>query len=275
MATPGRVSKACRRLTLGRVPHGTAGPRRGCRGPRTDNAARAVAAAHHQGLADLRAAHRAASRQPRDSRTARPGSGGGQSENISRIRPPTIECLSLTSSWVWQGKETASRSSKPATTWRAATRTTCSIARSLCSSEAWEEAPGCFATLLRRISFGVWLKEQRSPTSLERKRWPCLSAHLGAGLRLRAAARGLHLDAEPVEAVLDSCGKVHDARLASHQPFGTRVVASRQCAASRKRALRRGGAIPMRRWKAGRAWWMDAGRWWTVSTPTVNVSSSP
>ena len=35
------------------------------------------------------------------------------------------------------------------------------------------------------LAFGVWLKEERYPTPLERKRWPCLSAHLGAGLRLR------------------------------------------------------------------------------------------
>jgi DNA-binding NarL/FixJ family response regulator len=62
------------------------------------------------------------------------------------------------------------------------------------------------------IAFGVWLKEQRCPTPLERKRWPCISAHLGAGLRLRAATRCLHLDAEDVEAVLDSGGKVLDAR---------------------------------------------------------------
>jgi hypothetical protein len=62
------------------------------------------------------------------------------------------------------------------------------------------------------VAFGVWLKEQRFPTTVERKRWPCVSAHLGAGLRLRAAARRLQLDAEPVEAVLDSGGRVHDAR---------------------------------------------------------------
>ena len=59
----------------------------------------------------------------------------------------------------------------------------------------------------------MWLKEQRCPTPLERKRWPCISAHLGAGLRLRAATRRLQLDAEDVEAVLDSGGKVLDARV--------------------------------------------------------------
>ena len=38
-------------------------------------------------------------------------------------------------------------------------------------------------------------------------------AHLGAGLRLRAATRRLQLDAEDVEAVLDPGGKVLDARV--------------------------------------------------------------
>ena len=54
------------------------------------------------------------------------------------------------------------------------------------------------------MAFGVWLKEERVPTALERKRWPCVSAHLGAGLRLRVAARNVGLEAEPVEAVLDA-----------------------------------------------------------------------
>ena len=62
------------------------------------------------------------------------------------------------------------------------------------------------------MAFGVWLKDERSPTALERKRWPCVSAHVGAGLRLRLAARNFRLDAAPVEAVFDAEGKVHDAR---------------------------------------------------------------
>src|SRR6185503_20071004 len=37
-------------------------------------------------------------------------------------------------------------------------------------------------------------------------------AHLGAGMRLRAATRGLQLDHAPVEAVLDSGGRVQHAR---------------------------------------------------------------
>ena len=62
------------------------------------------------------------------------------------------------------------------------------------------------------VAFGVLLKEQRRCTHMERKRWPHVSAHLGAGLRLRAVAHRLRLDAEPVEAILDSGGKLHDAR---------------------------------------------------------------
>jgi DNA-binding NarL/FixJ family response regulator len=85
------------------------------------------------------------------------------------------------------------------------------------------------------ISFGVLLREQRSPTSLERKRWPCLAAHLGAGLRLRAAAKRLDLDAEPVEAVLDSCGKVHDARLQATSPSARESLRRAVCRIERAR----------------------------------------
>lgn len=68
------------------------------------------------------------------------------------------------------------------------------------------------------IAFGVWLKEERNPTALERARWPYVSAHLGAGLRLRQTARDLRLDADGVEAVLDAGGKVHDARASAVSP---------------------------------------------------------
>ena len=62
------------------------------------------------------------------------------------------------------------------------------------------------------VAFGVWLKEFRCPTAVERTRWSCISAHLGAGMRLRAATRRLQLDSAPVEAVLDSGGRVQHAR---------------------------------------------------------------
>ena len=51
-----------------------------------------------------------------------------------------------------------------------------------------------------------------TPTKTERKRWPLVASHLGAGLRLRAFVKSLALDAEPVEAIFDSSGKLQDAR---------------------------------------------------------------
>lgn len=42
----------------------------------------------------------------------------------------------------------------------------------------------------------------------ERKRWPLVISHLAAGLRLRQVARNLRLDANAVEAILDSSGRV-------------------------------------------------------------------
>jgi DNA-binding NarL/FixJ family response regulator len=86
------------------------------------------------------------------------------------------------------------------------------------------------------VAFGVWLTEQRSPTPLERKRWPCVAAHLGAGLRLRAAARRLQLDAEPVEAVLDSGGKVHDARVAATSSSARELLRAAVCRIETARA---------------------------------------
>ena len=62
------------------------------------------------------------------------------------------------------------------------------------------------------VAFGTYVKDYRKPSALERKRWPQIAAHLGAGLRLRSIARGLSLDSASIEAVLDSSGKVHDAR---------------------------------------------------------------
>jgi DNA-binding NarL/FixJ family response regulator len=44
---------------------------------------------------------------------------------------------------------------------------------------------------------------------LERKRWPQIAAHIGAGLRLRSKLRSLSQDALPVEAILDSQGRMH------------------------------------------------------------------
>jgi DNA-binding NarL/FixJ family response regulator len=51
-----------------------------------------------------------------------------------------------------------------------------------------------------------------TPTALERKRWPLMVSHLGAGLRLRALAESLSLDASPVEGIFDPGGKIYEAR---------------------------------------------------------------
>ena len=58
-----------------------------------------------------------------------------------------------------------------------------------------------------------WLfSKTTTPTALERNRWSLVASHLGAGLRLRAIASSLTLDAEPVEAIFDPSGKLHDVR---------------------------------------------------------------
>jgi DNA-binding CsgD family transcriptional regulator len=62
------------------------------------------------------------------------------------------------------------------------------------------------------VAFGTLLKDERKPSAMERKRWPQIAAHLGAGLRLRNVARALSFDSAPVEAVLDSSGAMHDGR---------------------------------------------------------------
>jgi hypothetical protein len=62
------------------------------------------------------------------------------------------------------------------------------------------------------IIIAMALKKCRKPTAMERKRWSRVAAHLGAALRLRKVMQRPTLDAEPVEAVLDSSGNVHEVR---------------------------------------------------------------
>jgi hypothetical protein len=62
------------------------------------------------------------------------------------------------------------------------------------------------------VTLSTLLKERRDATSLERKRWPQVAAHIGAGLRLRNKLRNLSKEALPVEAVLDSQGRMHDGQ---------------------------------------------------------------
>jgi hypothetical protein len=77
---------------------------------------------------------------------------------------------------------------------------------------------GCATGTGESVTFMALLKERRKLTALEGKRWPQVAAHIGAGLRLRGKLRKLSKDALPVEAVLDSQGKMHDGqRAATHK----------------------------------------------------------
>ena len=64
---------------------------------------------------------------------------------------------------------------------------------------AWRET--CSWRVLTAAHRSAWpsvfLKEFRRTTAVERTRWSCISAHLGAGMRLRAATRRLRLTAPP------------------------------------------------------------------------------
>lgn len=65
------------------------------------------------------------------------------------------------------------------------------------------------------VVFAAVHKETVEPTPLQRKRWPQIAAHVGAGLRLRATADKLPLDSPSSEAIFDPGGKLHDARAAA------------------------------------------------------------
>ncbi len=65
-----------------------------------------------------------------------------------------------------------------------------------------------------------WLfSKTTTPTKLERKRWPLVASHLGAGLRLRTFVESLALDSAPVEAVFDPSGKLQEARCDAKKSF--------------------------------------------------------
>lgn len=78
-----------------------------------------------------------------------------------------------------------------------------------------------------------------TPTPTERKRWPLMVSHLGAGLRLRSAARNFSFDDSPVEAILDPSGKVHDLRGGADRPPAREVL--RQAVRSIERVRTRAG----------------------------------
>ncbi len=57
-----------------------------------------------------------------------------------------------------------------------------------------------------------------SPTPLERRRWPLITSHLGAGLRLREIGQSINVHSSAVEAVFDAGGKLLDARRKTQSP---------------------------------------------------------
>jgi len=56
------------------------------------------------------------------------------------------------------------------------------------------------------------LPAEENSTATERRRWAKAAAHLGAGLRLRARVSRIDLDDSAVEAILDSAGRLTEAR---------------------------------------------------------------
>ena len=64
----------------------------------------------------------------------------------------------------------------------------------------------------RAMSLYVGFLSETPPTPLERKRWPLMTSHLAAGLRLRSVARAFSLDSVSVEAIFEPGGKEYDLR---------------------------------------------------------------
>ena len=120
----------------------------------------------------------------------------------------------------------------------------------------------CFSGTGWGVGLTVALPERRDSTILERKRWSQVAAHLGAGLRLRKFARELSLDADPVEAVLDSSGNLHDARARAAEADGAGKSA-RSRAPDRTRSNDRGARRSRRRARQlawARRWALVVGR---------------
>jgi len=108
------------------------------------------------------------------------------------------------------------------------------------------------------VIFAAFSREPTRPSPIERKRWQQLSAHLGAGMRLRALGRSLSLDGEPVEAILDSSGKLHDARNEAVEPCARDALraAVRRIEKSRSRAGRADPDAALDAWEG-----LVDGRW--------------
>jgi DNA-binding NarL/FixJ family response regulator len=111
----------------------------------------------------------------------------------------------------------------------------------------------------RGLVINLVLDAPRRSTPIERRRWTRCAAHIGAGLRLRAAIPRLEtLDAAPIEAIFDGSGKLYDARDGATSKTAREVLrnAVRHVDKARSAAGRSDSDTALERWEA-----LVRGRW--------------
>src|SRR3984957_12217650 len=111
----------------------------------------------------------------------------------------------------------------------------------------------------RGLGLTLLLDEVRRSTQAERRRWARCAAHIGAGLRLRAMAPQLGtLDGEPIEAIFDGGGNLHEARNAATSKTARELLraAVRQAESARSAKGRRNPDEALDAWEA-----LIRGRW--------------
>ena len=111
----------------------------------------------------------------------------------------------------------------------------------------------------RGLGLTLLLDEVRRSTQAERRRWARCAAHIGAGLRLRAMVPQLRtLDGEPIEAIFDGSGHLHEARSAATSKTARELLraAVRQAERARSAKGRRNPDEALDAWEA-----LIRGRW--------------
>jgi DNA-binding CsgD family transcriptional regulator len=111
----------------------------------------------------------------------------------------------------------------------------------------------------RGLGLTLLLDEVRRSTQAERRRWARCAAHIGAGLRLRSMAPQLGtLDGEPIEAIFDGGGNLHEARNAATSKTARELLraAVRQAESARSAKGRRNPDEALDAWEA-----LIRGRW--------------
>lgn len=111
----------------------------------------------------------------------------------------------------------------------------------------------------RGLGLTLLLDEVRKSTPAERRRWARCAAHIGAGLRLRAMAPQLgNLEGEPIEAIFDGGGNLHEARNAATSKTARQLLraAVRQAESARSAKGRRIPDEALNAWEA-----LIHGRW--------------